>query len=160
MHAAAQPLSHQDILPLADWADCYQADFYEGGLSALNAAYRLLENPPAWIDFLMRLRNCIVSLANLRPVEVAVGDGVGGFPVVTSRDSQVVLGFDDSHLNFRIVVEVGATTLGQTVSVTTLVQRKTLFGRLYLFVIMPFHKRIVIASLSGFCRNPRPRKLP
>jgi hypothetical protein len=62
----------------------------------------------------------------------------------------VVLGFDDRHLDFRIVIDVRQDRpSGQTLSVMTLVHRNNLFGRLYLATVMPFHRLIVRRMLSG-----------
>ncbi len=58
---------------------------------------------------------------------------VGIFPVISSSAERVVLGFDDLHLDFRIVVDV--TALDETarrVTATTLVHRNNLLGRIYL----------------------------
>jgi hypothetical protein len=61
-----------------------------------------------------------------------------------------VLGFDDRHLDFRIVIDVRQDRpSGQTLSVMTLVHRNNLFGRLYLAAVLPFHKLIVRRMLSG-----------
>jgi hypothetical protein len=74
---------------------------------------------------------------------------VGIFPVVSSSSERVVLGFDDTHLNFRIIVDVKA--LDETtrrITATTLVHRNNLFGRVYLATVMPFHKLIVPTMLA------------
>ncbi|CUX09346.1 conserved hypothetical protein [Agrobacterium tumefaciens str. CFBP 5621] len=67
-----------------------------------------------------------------------------------------MLGFDDRHLDFRIVVDLEERGNGQMVIVTTIVRRKNLFGRLYLLVVEPFHRRIVPATMRPFCSNVRP----
>jgi hypothetical protein len=92
------------------------------------------------------LRNQIVELLGLKSAELGIEEGetIGAFPVVSARDDQVVLGFDDSHLNFRIVLDVApAGSQARKLAVTTLVERHNLFGRIYIFVITPFHKLIV-----------------
>ncbi len=74
--------------------------------------------------------------------------------MVSATDERVVLGFDDRHLDFRIVIDVMADRpSGQTLSVMTLVHRNNLLGRLYLAAVMPFHKMIVRTMLSGIGRR-------
>lgn len=74
---------------------------------------------------------------------------VGIFPVISSQTNQVVPGFDDYHLNFRIVVDVSRTApTTHRVTLTTLVQRNNIFGRAYLAAVMPFPKLIVPATLA------------
>lgn len=76
---------------------------------------------------------------------------VGFFPVVSKSDNQVVLGFDDRHLNFRIVIDVRADGEGRrVVDTTTLVKRNILFGKIYLAVIAPFHRLIVETMMADF----------
>ena len=58
----------------------------------------------------------------------------------------MVLGFDDTHLNFRIVVDV--RPLNETtrrVTVATLVHRNNLLGRVYLATV---HKLVVPTMLA------------
>ena len=60
-----------------------------------------------------------------------------------------MLGFDDKHLNFRIIVDVKALDgKRRRVTATTLVHRNNLFGRVYLATVMPFHKLIVPTMLA------------
>jgi hypothetical protein len=69
---------------------------------------------------------------------------------VSSAPRQVVLGFDDAHLDFRVVINVetqGKTRLAATA--TTYVRTHNLGGRLYLMAVKPFHRLIVPAMLSN-----------
>ena len=118
--------------------------------SSLDVSRLLLDHPPAWITSLMALRNGVVSLFGLKTVELAAGTSAGGFPVLSSTPQRTVLGFDDHHLDFRIVVDLEEKENRQLVSVTTI------FGRLYIFVVGPFHRRIVPATMRPFCTNVRP----
>ncbi|WP_244474780.1 MULTISPECIES: DUF2867 domain-containing protein [unclassified Rhizobium] len=135
----------------ADWADRYVITTDPRAESALELAHRLFGSSPRWVHLLLALRNRIVALFGLKSAELAIADGerVGAFPVVSARDEQVVLGFDDSHLDFRIVLDV-APTGSQTrkVAITTLVERHNLFGRFYILAITPFHKLIVRTILA------------
>ena len=93
---------------------------------------------------LLALRNLVVRPLGLK-TRVEAGERFGMFPVVASSPERVVLGFDDWHLDFRIVVDVVA---GRSVTLTTLVKRNNWAGRAYLALVMPFHKRIVLATLA------------
>lgn len=136
----------------ADWADCFEIEVKGRSMTASQAAVEALGATPRWIDFLMRLRNRIVSLVGLKSAggSVKSGDGmIGAFPVVSTTDSEVVLGFDDKHLNFRIIVSVeNCENSLQRIRATTLVHRNNLAGRLYLLFVTPFHKKIVPVTLS------------
>lgn len=138
-------------LPDADWADRYVVLSPERGMPAIRAARLALGQSPAWVRGLLMLRNRIVAPFGLKAAEMKLGEAgsVGAFPVVSARDDQVVLGFDDRHLDFRIVVDVApAGADGSRIAVTTLVDRHNLFGRLYILGVTPFHRLIVRTTLA------------
>lgn len=59
-----------------------------------------------------------------------------------------MLGLDDRHLDFRIVVEVTELGAGRQVAASTIVKTHNLLGRTYLAVVKPFHRIIVPAMLA------------
>lgn len=113
----------------------------------------LLGQLPLWVSTLMKMRDAVTGFVGLKPSTHHSPEKVemiGIFPVVSRSDSQIVLGFDDRHLDFRIVVDV--KSLGadrQLISSTTLVNRKILLGKVYIAVVTPFHKVIVASMLSS-----------
>lgn len=143
-------LPHPALLQ-ADWADRYAVISPEQAMPAIRAARLALGQSPAWVRRLLDLRNRAVAPFRLKAAEMRLGEtgSVGAFPILSERDEQVVLGFNDKHLDFRIVVEVAsAGTTGSKVSVTTLVSRHNTFGRLYILAVTPFHRLIVKTTLG------------
>jgi hypothetical protein len=128
------PVDCAAFLPGFDFADAYEIAAPEG-VDAIEAARRAFEHPPRWATVLLDLRDRIVGLFGLKPAPKT------GFPVISETEERVVMGFDDRHLDFRIVVTVnsGAATL------TTIVRRHNALGRVYLALIMPFHRVIAAA---------------
>jgi len=139
-------------LPGADWGDCFEVRGLSAGLTAEAAARRAFETMPRWAGRLMALRNLLVKPLGLKGDPEAASAGtarIGMFPVILSTPTQSVMGFDDRHLDFRIVVETETLPDRQTsVRMMTLVKRHNLLGRFYLAAIMPFHKLIVANTLS------------
>lgn len=144
------------LLPGAQFADRFTIRTVGAALDAETAAQRALGRSPGWIRWLMAWRNRLV-----RPFGLKTGAGgaqatpskIGTFPVVSRGPDHVLLGLNDRHLDFRILVEV--TDLGrgeQEVSALTLVETHNLLGKLYLAVVMPFHKLIVPAMLAQVSR--------
>ena len=95
-------------LPGAHWSDTFTLDVPQGGLDAERAARLALDRIPVWAQVLMRLRNALVAPFGLK----AAPDGtlppeasIGTFPVISRAPDKVVLGLDDKHLDFRIVIE-------------------------------------------------------
>ncbi len=74
---------------------------------------------------------------------------IGFFPVISRSAEKLVLGVDDRHLDFRLVVEVSELGEGvQEVVASTVVKTHNPFGRTYLEIIKPFHRMIVPAMLA------------
>ncbi|MBP2237609.1 hypothetical protein J2Z31_004132 [Sinorhizobium kostiense] len=137
-------------LPGADWADCYELLFLGERLTALEAARRTLGSAPRWVRNLLALRNRLMAPFGLKAaIPAAAGGLVGAFPIVGEGERETVLGFDDRHLDFRIVVDVrDGPAESQVIGITTLVRRKNLLGYLYLAAVTPFHKAIVPTLLA------------
>jgi hypothetical protein len=152
-HTVPVTLPHP-ALPLANWADCYELLVPGQATTAISAAKRGLGDFPAWVRALMWLRNAIVSPFGLKGSGAnGKAEMIGFFPIISQSSEQAVLGFDDTHLDFRIVVDVRqAGELAQRVSVTTLVRRKILLGKIYIAVITPFHRLIVKTMLARLAR--------
>lgn len=152
-----KPRLPHPALPGADWADCYQLAVGDRDLTAIDAARLVLGHFPPWVQMLMTIRDAAVAPFGVKASTVHSGEDmemIGIFPVVSRSDHQVVVGFDDRHLDFRAVIDVTRNG-GQTfVSSTTLVRRKILFGRLYLAAITPFHNLIVSTALANLNRAP------
>lgn len=150
IRAEAIALPHP-ALPNANWVDRYSVQLEGQAMTAKAAAQRIFARPPEWAQWLMVLRNAIVSLVGLKNAGRMEGE-TGGFPVVSESENEIVLGFDDWHLDFRIVVDITPTQTGQSLSVSTLVDRHNLAGRIYIFFVTPFHHRIVRSMLKAVAR--------
>jgi Protein of unknown function (DUF2867) len=145
------PLSARSTLPGSDYADAF-ALLIPGNVSALDVAQAMVTRPPAWINALMSMRNGIVApfglKAGTRDQQAGLAK-IGIFPVISASASRVVAGMDDRHLDFRIVIDVERHAGAQTYAmVTTLIRRHNWLGRVYLGLVLPFHKLIVPAMLG------------
>jgi hypothetical protein len=122
-------------------------------LDALEAARRMVGRRPRWVDGLLLLRNLAVAPFGLQRGAPAGAERIGIFPVVSASPERVVMGFDDTHLDFRMVVEVTPEESGQRVTATTFVRTNNRLGRLYLAAVKPFHRAIVPAMLAQVGRD-------
>lgn len=142
--------SMKALLPGAQFGDSFRLTTDDNALDARQAAERMFLRQPGWISTLMKLRNAMVAPFGLkRPThrKTATKDSIGPFPVISETPQRLVAGFDDKHLDFRIVVDVAGNSPGRQVSATTLVKTNNLLGRVYLTIIMPFHRIIVPAMM-------------
>jgi Protein of unknown function (DUF2867) len=137
------------LLAGAQFADAFRIDVEGTGLNARHAIV-LMTRPTGWIDALTGLRNLLMAPFGLKTsgeTEVPRRETIGLFPILTESPERLVAGFNDKHLDFRLVVDVAArgtdSASGQQVTATTLVKTHNLFGRIYLATILPFHRLIV-----------------
>lgn len=136
----------------ADFTDVYSIHVAEP-LDALQAARRMVGRRPRWVNGLLMLRNLAVTPFGLKRGPPIGAERIGIFPVVSASPERVVMGFDDVHLDFRIVVDVAPEGRGQQVTATTFVRTRNRLGRLYLAAVKPFHRAIVRAMLAQVGRN-------
>jgi hypothetical protein len=133
----------------AQFADAFRIAVDGTPLDARIAAQRMMGRSPRWVEFLLSLRNALVAPFGLKTSgagEKTAGGLIGIFPVLSETPDRLVAGFDDHHLDFRVVVDVEASGQAQQVTATTLVRTHNWLGRTYLAIIMPFH-RLVVRSL-------------
>lgn len=134
------------LLAGAQFIDAYRVAINDTSLDARRAAQCMFERQPVWVEALLGLRNILVTPFGLKTSgesEPAPHGIIGLFPVLSETSDRLVAGFNDSHLDFRVVVDVAPCDLGQQITATTLVLTHNLLGRFYLASILPFHRLIV-----------------
>lgn len=141
----------RNILQEPDLCDAFELETSQSA-TPLQIAEAIFARTPQWVHALMSLRNAIVRPFGLigSPRQLpATRQRLGMFPVLAVEHDHVVLGLDDRHLDFRIVLEVAAQD-GNTSKVTlaTNVKCHNALGRVYLAVVRPFHRVIVPAMLG------------
>lgn len=110
-----------------DFLDCYSVP---STLSPREAATRGLALP-GWANSLLRLRNTLV-----RPFGLKTGEPDKPiFPTCHESETELILGTDDRHLNFRI----GVIRAEGCIYMSTWVHPHNVWGRAYLRLVMPFH---------------------
>jgi len=138
------------LLAGAQFIDAYSIAVAGPALDARRAAERMLGHFPRWIEMLLALRNHLVKPFGLKtpdPTGPGAADTIGIFPVMSETPTRLVAGFNDKHLDFRVVLDVASSGHGRRVTATTLVKTHNLLGRTYLAIILPFHRLVVRAML-------------
>lgn len=134
------------VLAGAQFIDAFRVEIGAAAVDAREACTRMVLHGPRWIEALTRLRNILVTPFGLKTSgegAPAPGGLIGLFPVVSETPDRLVAGFNDHHLDFRLVVDIGGDATGRQVTSTTLVRTHNLLGRTYLALITPFHKLVV-----------------
>jgi hypothetical protein len=108
---------------------------------------------PAWLNFLLQLRDTLVSPFGVKTT-AAIRDTVTRerridfFPITDESPDEVVVGEDDRHLNFWASFLRSEVKDDVEVCATTVVHCNNLFGRAYIFAITPFHRLVVRCALA------------
>lgn len=141
-----------------DFSDTFSTTNHINSITEI--ALLLFGQSPKWIRILFRIRSFLVrfiGLKNEKPLDynpgITVGQYIGFFKVFAIEEDEIILGADDSHLNFRAVIQNTHTTL-YNIKVTTLVHYNNRKGRFYMWLIKPFH-RIVVKNMvrQAYCVN-------
>jgi hypothetical protein len=136
-------------------ADAYEAHLPEGAIHDPQALARFIfGNQPSWVSKLMRMRDLIAARFGLKTanrLRTSPDKRIGIFKVYETHPTEVILGEDDAHLDFRVSVLVRSKLLAGSgasfVVVSTVVHCHNLLGRCYIFFIAPFHRLVVKAGL-------------
>ncbi len=139
-----------ELLAGAQFSDAFSVLVDDTALDARHATEKMFARPPRWIERLLAVRNFLITPFGLKkpvPARAGATDTIGIFPVLSETPSRLVAGLNDRHLDFRVVVDVATSGRGQRVTATTVVLTHNWLGRVYLTVIMPFHRLVVRALL-------------
>lgn len=138
-------------LPGWDYVDAYEVVLEGVGPgSALAAARCITATASGSGRPLLRARDLLVRPVGLKPAATGAGEL---FPVLVDTPQLAVVGFDDSHLDFRILVSLEH----RRVRCLTVVRRHNTLGRSYFAVVRPFHRRLVPHLLARAERRGWPR---
>ncbi|MCE8008093.1 DUF2867 domain-containing protein [Aestuariivita sp.] len=123
-----------------DFLDCYAV----ASDMAPRQAAEVITDFPGWARMLVQLRRALTAPFGLDNEGPQVPDKVGIFPVEAMTDSELIAGFDDKHLDFRVSV----TASDGRVALATWAHPHNFGGRAYLALIYPFHVLIVRNALA------------
>jgi len=154
----------QQLVPGSYFHDAWSINAVEPGLDPLSQFLRVAEATPAWIDGAMKLRNRLVSPLGIKNLDglseinrsksssaYKVGERVGIFTLISTSETEVLLGDSDKHLD--VVVSVHRRQLDQAVqavvTITTVVNVHNWLGRLYMVPVRPAHRLIARAMIRA-----------
>ncbi|MES1190466.1 MAG: DUF2867 domain-containing protein [Steroidobacter sp.] len=141
-----------------NFADAFAVQLPFGTTSDPDVLWRfVMSHQPSWIRWLTALRDAIVACFGLKtarqlstPPTEENGDRIAFFKVYGKSDTEIILGQDDEHLDFRLSVlrtPDSSPTVGGRLTVSTVVHCHNLLGRIYILIVASFHRQVVKASL-------------
>jgi uncharacterized protein DUF2867 len=151
----------REVIEQAYFRDSYRALLSRMGLGIVDVFLGIFAHHPLWMKLLLIVRNRVASLAGLDAptasdilhVEIkdryVVGDTIGVWPIFSLSENEIVAGRNNKHLDFRLSVLRVTDGDRTSVVVSTICTVHNLFGKVYLFFVVPFHRcgvRKLIAS--------------
>ena len=147
------------FLPLSYYSDAFTFVSRKKDRTALEIWLDQVDTIPQWVNYLMGLRNRLVSLFGLKNLghigdieptkaasEYKVGDMVGIFELSYLSDNEVILLDSDKHLDVKVSIFKDSADLGQ-ITVSSVVHVHNMLGRLYMLFVAPIHRVIVPATI-------------
>ena len=147
--------------PAPDLADAYALTLPANATRDPEALARFMFSQQApWVAQLMRVRDTMVSVFGLktsrqllRSPDAPSVRRVSFFRIYAQDAQEILLGEDDSHLDFRLTVRCEPAATGSTqLVVSTVVKCHNALGRFYIFCISPFHRIVVRSALERAAR--------
>jgi hypothetical protein len=149
--------------PSMNLADAYAIELPAGASTnpELLARFIFAHQAP-WIGSLIKVRDALVGGFGLKTAKrlasLEAGSGAGRlsiFRIYSTSPTEIVLGEDDKHLDFRLsVLCSGPSSPGarRHLILSTVVHCHNRLGRFYIFLIAPFHRLVVQSSLRSAAR--------
>ncbi len=129
-----------DRVASGDFLDCYSVP---SNMSPRRAA-QIITDFPGWARLLLLLRQLLTLPFGLSNDGPDAKDKVGIFPVESEDNHELIAGFNDRHLNFRVSV----VSQDGRIYLATWVHPHNIGGQLYLKAILPFHILIARNALA------------
>ncbi|OFC69598.1 DUF2867 domain-containing protein [Alteromonas confluentis] len=146
----------------AYFSDCFTSVTRYENQSALDIFLSIARKSPNWINFLMSLRNNIVSKFGLKnlgslsdieqyksAIDYKVGDRVGIFTLHFNSHNEVILEDRDKHLNVKVSFYIEPNGNTARIYASTVVHVKNTLGKIYMLFVTPMHKLIVPSTLKA-----------
>jgi hypothetical protein len=119
----------------------------------------IFSQQPAWVRGLMIVRDALVAGFGLKTTKHLSSVATGGmgrlgiFKIYSNSQTEIVMGEDDKHLDFRAsVLCTGQPGARRHLILSTVVHCHNRLGRIYILVIAPFHRLVVRSSLRRAAR--------
>jgi hypothetical protein len=150
----------RELIGNAWFHDSWRTALTRPDLGIVDLFFAVFGHTPRWMKLLLITRNAAARLIGLEAPTVdeimrpevrqsyRVGDKIGPWPIFFIADDEIVAGRDNKHLDFRLSVLKAREGEAASVVVSTVCTVHNVYGKIYLFFIIPFHRAGVRSLLS------------
>lgn len=152
------------------YADSFAIPLHRIAIESWELIPAFFQSAPNWVDGLFILRNKIFGCIGLKtghenprdfnpPYQIR--QTIGLFRIMALSDAEVILGEDDSHLDFRISLLLIPSDSGTPqLAISTLVKTKNKIGTAYFSIVKHFHRLIVPIMVKAMAKKLDGKLLP
>jgi hypothetical protein len=157
----------RDLIANSYFHDSYRTPLTRPELGVVDIFFALFGHHPLWMKLALMARNAAARLVGLEAPTVAeimtpevkatyrVGEKIGPWPIFFLGDNEIVAGRDNKHLDFRVSVLKAVDGDAASVVVSTVCTVHNFFGKIYLFFIVPVHRKGVQHLMSNAVTSKR-----
>lgn len=155
----------RELIERAYFRDSYRAPLNRHELGVTDIFLAIFAHRPWWMKLMLIARNKVASVVGLDAPTASellhaeakdryvVGETIDVWPIFLLSENEVVAGRNNKHLDFRVSVLKERDAEGSHVVVSTICAVHNLFGKIYLFCVIPFHRygvrRLVARALAA-----------
>ena len=154
-----------------DYVDSFETEISDPNnkITSSDVGKAFFSSAPKWVENLMNLRNKIAIIFGLKTDPKAgnkkqqldnfkceKGEQLGLFKVLDKTETEVILGENDKHLDFRVSLfleNASVNPQNKKIIISTAVVFNNWFGELYFLPVRPFHRLIVPKMLKGIIKE-------
>ena len=117
--------------------------------------FKIIKSLPKWFKILLNSRNTIARIFGLKTggienitenyerLNIKKDQSIGDFFIILNEKKHLITELNDKHLDFRFSILIKEKEGITRVSLRTIVKLNNFFGRIYFFLIKPFHRLII-----------------
>ena len=116
---------------------------------------KIIKSLPKWFMFLLNLRNAIASIFglktgkiddvydNLENLDFKQDQSIGEIFIILKENNLLITELKDKHLDFRFSILIREEDGITKIYLRTIVKLNNILGKIYFFLITPFHRLII-----------------
>jgi len=140
------------LIESAFFRDAYRAPLSRPRTGVVEIFFAIFGHHPKWMKAVLVLRNWLASCFGLEVSSTAeimspqmkasysAGEKIGPWPIFHLSEIELIAGRNNKHLDFRLSVLKEAIGASSTAVVSTICTTHNAFGKVYLILVIPFHK--------------------
>ena len=116
---------------------------------------KLIKSIPKWFKYILNLRNAIVNVFGLKTGKIEniyeytenlnfkQNQSIGVVFIFLKEKNHLIAELRDKHLDLRFSISIKHEENTTKLSLSTIVKFNNIFGKIYFFLIRPFHRLII-----------------